>query len=111
MSTALTKAARESLARARKNHEAKFQRVERGAATLLSGYAIAELSKRNILPKTVFNLPVKPVLGVALLFAASKSSGSTRRVLDAAGDAALAIYGYAAGQAGSFVAGDEDVLE
>jgi hypothetical protein len=103
----MTKAAH-AVASLRHRYEAKAQRAERGLISIAAGWGLAELQKKAILPATFAGVPTTPLMGAALLLLAAKSSGATRRLADAAGDATLAVYGYKVGLAGSLIAGDGD---
>ena len=98
---------RERVASLRHRYEAKAQRAEQGLVSIAAGWGLAELTKRGVLPTTIASIPTTPVLGAALLLLAAKSSGATRRMAGAAGNAALAVYGYKVGVAGSLIAGDD----
>jgi hypothetical protein len=66
------------------------------------------LEKRGTIPTAIGNIPTKLAGGIALSVLETQATGSTRRLASAGADALLAIYSYAAGKAGAFIAGDAD---
>lgn len=82
-------------------------RVERSAGAFLGGATVGVLEHQGIMGPTLLGMPTKPMAaGVAYLLSKG-SSGLASRMLQAAGDGLMGAYGYAAGKAGTLIAGDD----
>lgn len=79
-----------------------------------AGTIVGTLEGKKIVPATISGLPVKPILaGLGYIVAASSAVGSTAsHVMFGASNGVMGAYGYAAGNAGTLIAGiageDED---
>ena len=70
---------------------------------------IGFLESRGTLVPAIANIPTKLALGVAAAIAEPQFSGSSRRLIGALADAALAVYVHDAAKNRSFIAGEEYV--
>lgn len=85
--------------------ESAERRLAIGAVGATYGY----LERRGTIPVAVGNIPSKLVAGVVLSIAETQLSGAARRLCGAGADGMFALYGYAAGKAGGFIAGGDDL--
>lgn len=90
--------------RVRAQAEVAERRLAIGAIAAGVGF----LEKRGTIPVSVGNIPTKLAAGIVLSIIETQAHGSARRLASAGADTLLAIYGYAAGKQGAFIAGDAD---
>lgn len=100
------------LERARQSTSRLRQRVQsaeplRAFSSFGAGLAIGTLESKDIVPPTIGGFPVKPAGAALAMFIASNSSvgSGTHSVFAGIGEGLLGAYGYAAGKAGSLIAG------
>lgn len=85
------------------------QQIERRLAISAAAAGLGYLESRGTLPVSVVNMPTKLVLGLGLAAAETQFSGSSRRLISAAADAAIAVYMHDAAKSRSFIAGEDYV--
>ena len=104
MSSQLEKA-RANMSRLR----ATTKRLEpvRAMGAFAGGALVGALRRNGTVPVAAFGLPTTPLFAAALHLFAGSMSGTWASALHGAGDGMLGAYGFAAGLAGTLIAGDE----
>ena len=92
-----------------KRAASQSQQIERRLAISAAAAGIGFLESRGTLPVSVFNLPVKLLLGLGAAAVETQVTGASRRLAGALGDASLAVYMHDAAKAHSFIAGEDYV--
>lgn len=107
MSSKLEKA-RASMGRLRSR--VKQAEPVRALSAVGAGAAVGALERKGTLPTTMAGVPAKPLIAAGLHFVASRSSvgGATHSVLAGAANGIEGAYGYAAGKAGTLIAGEDE---
>jgi hypothetical protein len=85
------------------------QQVERRLAIAGAAGLIGFLESTGKLPVAVVNIPIKLAIAVGGAFAEPQFSGSSRRLIGALADAALAVYVHDAAKNRTFIAGADYV--
>lgn len=82
----------------------------RAASAFGAGAIVGTLERRGTLPITVVGLPVKPLLALGGYTIAMQSAQgrNMHAIFAGAGDGLAGAYGYAAGKAGTLIAGGDD---
>jgi hypothetical protein len=93
----------------RQRTKIQSEQVERRLAIAGAAGLIGFLESRGTLPISVANVPTKLALGVGAAIAETQFTGSSRRLIGALADAALAVYVHDAAKNKTFIAGEDYV--
>lgn len=99
------------LANLQRRHQVASQQIERRLALSAAAGGIGFLESRGTLPVAMFNMPTKLLIGLGAAAAETQFTGSTRRLVGALADAALAVYMHQAAKSRAFIAGEDYVGE
>jgi hypothetical protein len=93
----------------RNRYRATNDEIERKVAIAAAAALIGWGERSKVIGIEWFGVPSKVVLAIGGYLLAYNSTGTTRRLANAASDAASATYAYNAAKSAAFIAGDDDI--